>query len=175
MRARRDVSPSRTRSPTVGPYASAYADRLMTLALPSGTSTPDLTTSPNPPSLAFIRPSISSHLDMSAFPPVRPLPHTTLLFPPRETRVTVLDSPGSNRTDAPDGTLRRRPSESFRSNTRAGFARNAVPQYVRGPFFTCVPQFDDDGLHIRRAPGPTRDESRRERKREKKFCLQLQQ
>lgn len=57
---------------------------------------------------------------------MRPLPQTTFFFPPSETSVTVFCSPGSKRTLAPDGTLSRRPSESLRSNTNAGFvSRNA--------------------------------------------------
>ena len=41
--------------------------------------------------------------------------------------MTVFCSPGSNRTEAPDGTLSRRPNESLRLNTNAGFvSKNAV-------------------------------------------------
>ena len=47
------------------------------------------------------------------------LPDTTFFSPAISTSVTVLTSPGSNRTEAPDGTLSLNPSDCARSKTSA--------------------------------------------------------
>jgi hypothetical protein len=62
---------------------------------------------------------ISSCRSGEATPSVSRLPDTTCCVPPMSTSVMVLDSPGSNLTDAPEGTFRRLPMDKRRSNKSA--------------------------------------------------------
>mmetsp|Transcript_25413 Transcript_25413/g.65371 ORF Transcript_25413/g.65371 Transcript_25413/m.65371 type:complete len:204 (-) Transcript_25413:590-1201(-) len=111
----RPVSPSTTRSPAVGPNMLAYCVLSSFMGVPLCADSAGLW--PNP--RASTRCMISSVLSGTAKPSTKRLPETTRLAPLISTRVTALVSPGSNRTEDPEGIFNRIPMHCLRSNTSA--------------------------------------------------------
>ncbi len=115
----RSVSASRTRSPAVGPYSSAYRDRLSSvieLLLAAGSSRIALSpTGLSPTGLAAAAASPSSRRPSSRRP-------GTTRAPASGTRLTSRSMPGSKRTAVQAAMLSRCPHAASRSNDRAGLA-----------------------------------------------------
>mmetsp|Transcript_882 Transcript_882/g.3440 ORF Transcript_882/g.3440 Transcript_882/m.3440 type:complete len:370 (+) Transcript_882:3219-4328(+) len=119
-RSVRAVSPSRTRSPSDGPYIAAYSSWLMLKsksepgsAIPQGALGSGVWRKPR----ASARSRAAAALAGVSAPSARPLPPRPTLLPPTSTSTTVFSSPGSKRTAVPAAMCRRRPYACARSNS----------------------------------------------------------
>lgn len=116
----KSVAPSLTRSPVVGPNMLMYACRSIVQISMCAMSPNGSGSCKNPP--AFNRSTMPCAMDASStWPDAILFPPLMILLPAIWTNVTVLVSPGSKRTDVPEGMSSLYPCALTRSNCSCGF------------------------------------------------------